>query len=176
MKGIYLGACKANHPNYNIVYQDINGKRDMDGDMLQVDLEPYDYIICTPPCNYYSKANCNIYSEYSTKTKHILPCSIIKLAESKRPFIIENVINRKRFHAMGIYQLAEYYSLKVFEHGRHTYFTNVAFEYKDIPQTQDFKYGGKYIGKDGYHQGGMNVYLVIEAFLKEVTKGGEDHD
>ena len=36
MKGIYLAAYKANHPNYNIDYQDINGKRDIDGDMLTV--------------------------------------------------------------------------------------------------------------------------------------------
>ena len=29
MKIIYLGAYKANHPNRDIIYQDINGKRDM---------------------------------------------------------------------------------------------------------------------------------------------------
>lgn len=51
-KGIYLAAFKANHPNHNITYQDINGLRDIDGDMLQTDLTPYDFIIATPPCNY----------------------------------------------------------------------------------------------------------------------------
>lgn len=32
MKIIYLAAYKAEHPNWNIIYQDINGKRDIGGD------------------------------------------------------------------------------------------------------------------------------------------------
>ena len=55
MKGIYLAAFKAYHPNYDIVYQDINGKRDIGGDMMDVDLTQFDFIIATPPCNYYSR-------------------------------------------------------------------------------------------------------------------------
>lgn len=31
MRGIYLASYKAYHPKYNIVYQDINGKRDVAG-------------------------------------------------------------------------------------------------------------------------------------------------
>ena len=31
MKGIYLGSYKAYHPHFNLVYQDINGKRDRGG-------------------------------------------------------------------------------------------------------------------------------------------------
>ena len=57
MLGIYLGAYEAYHLNYKIVYQDINGKRDLSGDMLDIDLTGYDFIICTPPCNWWSKAN-----------------------------------------------------------------------------------------------------------------------
>ena len=53
-KGIYLGACRAYHPGYDITYQDIDGKRDLGGDMLDVDLNQYDYIIATPPCNWWS--------------------------------------------------------------------------------------------------------------------------
>ena len=45
MFGIYLAAFKAYHPNHKIVYQDINGKRDIGGDMMEVDLADYDYII-----------------------------------------------------------------------------------------------------------------------------------
>lgn len=37
-RGIYLGACRAYHPGYDITYQDIDGKRDLGGDMLDVDL------------------------------------------------------------------------------------------------------------------------------------------
>lgn len=31
MKVIYLGAYEAYHPNFDVIYQDINGKRDMGG-------------------------------------------------------------------------------------------------------------------------------------------------
>lgn len=171
MKGIYLGACRAFHPDFNIVYQDIDGTRDIGGDMLDIDLAPYDFVICTPPCNFYSKANCNINSEYSIKTKHLLPCSIIKCAESHKPFLVENVINRKRFHLMGVYQLCAFYRLKVFEYGRHTYITNVEFPYSHLPQEQEFKYGGKYVGSSGYHQGGLNVFLVVNAFISSIVDG-----
>ena len=47
MKGIYLGAYKAHHDSYDIDYQDINGLRDIGGDMLTVDLDKYDFIIAT---------------------------------------------------------------------------------------------------------------------------------
>ena len=78
MKVLYLAAFKANHPNWNITYQDINGNRDIDGDMMDVDLNPYDVIIATPPCNYYSRANYRREtSDYSQATKHLLP-SILK--------------------------------------------------------------------------------------------------
>lgn len=67
MKGIYLGAFEAQHDGHDIVYQDINGKRDVGGDMMDVDLTPYDYIIATPPCNYWSRARGKRCSEYSKK-------------------------------------------------------------------------------------------------------------
>ena len=48
-RGIYLGSYKAHHPNHNIIYQDINGERDLDGDMMDIinnkDLGKYDFII-----------------------------------------------------------------------------------------------------------------------------------
>ena len=89
MIGIYLGAYKAAHPNFNIVYQDINGKRDLDGDMLDIDLDPYDFIIATPPCNYYSRAiGSRPHSQYALNTKHLLPAIINKLQYLDRPYII----------------------------------------------------------------------------------------
>lgn len=72
MKGIYLAAFRARHPNYNIVYQDINPrcKCDLQGDMLEVELKDYDFIIATPPCNYWSRANYRREtSEYAQKNK-----------------------------------------------------------------------------------------------------------
>ena len=64
-KGIYLGSFTALHPNYNIIYQDINNKRDLGGDMKYIDIDNYDFIICTPPCNFWSKARGNKCSKYS---------------------------------------------------------------------------------------------------------------
>ena len=73
MKGIYLASYKANHPNHDIVYQDINGERDIDGDMMEIDLTPYDFIIATPPCNWWSRANYRRNTSlYALTTKHLL--------------------------------------------------------------------------------------------------------
>lgn len=59
-KGIYLASCRARHPNYNIIYQDIEKEKynsDIGGDMMEVDLSAYDFVIASPPCNWWSRAN-----------------------------------------------------------------------------------------------------------------------
>lgn len=115
-------------------------------DMLSVDLKDFDFIIATPPCNYWSRANCNIHSAYSQETKHLLPDILIKLGNETKPFIVE--------------------------HGRHSYFSNYDFSdiIKLVPQQQDFKYGGKYINKGDDRQGGSNVNNVFIAIIKEYYK------
>ena len=178
MKGIYLGAFRANHPNYDIDYQDINGKRDISGDMLETDLSKYDYIIATPPCNYWSLARGNRCSQYSLDTKHLLPDIIDKLVKQDKPFIIENVKNKKRFMENGILPENRCY-VKVI--GRHTYWTNIDFDDSNIQQRQDFKYHGHTIKyndmKDLSHQGGFNVHNVIERFLETIYgKGVKTND
>ena len=93
MKGVYLGACKARHRNYDIVYNDIDPKFNPDilGDMLSIDLTPYDFVIASPPCNWWSKANPYYKtSPYALNTKHLLPDTIKRLAKSGKPFVIEN--------------------------------------------------------------------------------------
>ena len=161
MKGIYLGAYKAKHPNYNIVYQDINGKRDLPGDMMNIDLSDYDFIIATPPCNYYSKARGNKKpSEYALNTKHLLPDIIKKLELLNKPYIVENVRNRSLMNES--YNIASY----VYCLGRHTYFTNIMFNPSNIKQIQDYKYGGIKLVKNG--QGGLNVHNVIEFWLENL--------
>lgn len=170
MKGIYLGAYKANHDNFaDIVYQDINGKRDIGGDMMNIDFSPYDFIIATPPCNFWSFARGNRCSQYSLDTKHLLPDIIEKLLSLNKPFIVENVKNPKRFIENGILPRCDCYVLIV---GRHIYFTNVSFPIYGIKQRQDFKYGGKTIKYDDMetkdHQGGYNVHEVIEKFLETI--------
>lgn len=176
MKGIYLGAYRAQHPKYNIVYQDINNKRDIGGDMLDIDLTKYDFVIATPPCNFWSCARGNRCSQYSLKTKHLLPEIINKLVKLNKPFIVENVRNLKRFTDNGV--LPEKRCFVKFI-GRHTYWTNVDFDENNIEQRQDFKHHGHVIKyadmKDLSHQGGYNVHNVIERFLETINlkKGGE---
>lgn len=173
MQGIYLAACKARHPNYDIIYQDIDDKYkcDIGGDMLEVDLSKYDYIIATPPCNWWSKANPYYKtSKYALETKHLLPSIIDKLGKQVKPFIIENVINKKRFRENGIYDIIDKYNLYIQYIGRHIYITNVKCNL-ECEQHQDFKYGGKRVNKDGYNQGGSNVHIVIEKWLEVINNG-----
>lgn len=172
MKGVYLGANKARHLNHNIIYQDIEKdkyKCDLGGDMLDIDLSDYDFIIATPPCNWWSRANPYYKkSEYALKTKHLLPDIIKKLGNINKPFIIENVINKKRMRESGVFNLANSYNIFIIFHGRHTYFTNRYVDFSNIEQHQDFKYGGIRINNDGYNQGGSNVYAVIEKWINEI--------
>lgn len=170
MKGIYLASCIARHNNYDLVYQDIDPQYNCDigGSMLDVDLTPYDFVIATPPCQWWSKMNMQYFnSPYAWQTINLLPLTIIKLVKNKKPFIIENVINRKRFENLGIYKLCSYYHVRVVEVGRHTYFTNTNYDL-ECPQHLDFGHGGIRVNNDGYNQGGSNVHVVIEKWLSQL--------
>ena len=83
MKGIYLAAYKDYFPQFNLDYNDIKKTSEHINivcDMLTVDLSQYDYIIASPPCNYYSKCNYRREtSDYALKTKHLLPGILEKL-------------------------------------------------------------------------------------------------
>ena len=117
-KGIYLAACKARHDAHNIVYQDIEQERyncDLGGDMLEVDLTPYDYIIASPPCNYYSRANYRREtSEYSQKTKHLLPGILEKLGKQQKPFIVENVRSPRLMQQQGVFDISNKYNIYIY--------------------------------------------------------------
>lgn len=169
MKGIYLAAYKANHEKANIDYQDINGKRDIDGDMMTVNLDKYDYIIATPPCNYWSRNNYRReISKYALETKMLLPNIIDKLIKIGKPFIVENVRNSTLFEKYKLYDK----SCFIYIIGRHTYWTNILMT-TDIEQRQDFKIGGYVIKyedmKNKDHQGGYNVKKVIDTFLETIN-------
>lgn len=168
MKGIYLAAGKATHPGYDIVYQDILGNRDIPGDMLDVDLSKYDFVIATPPCNYWSICNYRRESsKYALATKHLLPGILKKLVDLDIPFIVENVRN---FPLMDKNHLFDF-PVHVYFVGRHTYWTNVML-CTDVPQRFDFNYGGKILKypdmDSSYHQGGYNVEKVINVFLDTI--------
>lgn len=168
MIGIYLAAYKAKHENVNLIYQDINEDRDIGGDMMEIDLSKYDYIIATPPCNYYSRANYRREtSEYAQKTKHLLPAILKKLCKIDKPWIVENVRNSRIFNKMKLYDLPCF----IYIIGRHTYWTNILMM-SDIEQTQDFKIHGKWIGnktnEKNTRQGGDNVQKVIDIWLETI--------
>ena len=172
-KGIYLGSYKAFHKNHDIVYQDINGERDLDGDMLTIDLKPYDYIIATPPCNWWSRANYRKEeSVYALKTKLLLPCILYKLILTNKPFIVENVLNSIQFKN---YQLDNLPGVRMVKIGRHTYWSNIEFKYDDIIQKpKTIIENGKKKWLSSQHlgrkdrQGTDEVHEVIERFINEV--------
>ena len=167
-KIIYLAAGYAelltyDNNDFDITYQDKFIKRDLGGDMLQVPLENYDILIATPPCNYYSRANYRREtSAYSQKTKHLLPEIIKKFKETGKPFIVENVINKTLMSKI----IKDNSDIYYFEHGRHSYFTNIDMsEYiKDIPQiSDDIQNKSK-----KQRQGGFNVNIVLTYFIYDL--------
>ena len=164
IKIIYLAAGNAIIYKYNnlITYNDFYIKRDLVCDMLQVDLSNYDILIATPPCNYFSRArgNCKP-SAYAESTKHLLPTIIKKFKNTGKVFIVENVINKVKMKEIINGNSDIFY----YEHGRHSYFTNIMINFKGIPQAFDFKFGGNFINKDSDRQGGKNVNDVLEHFI-----------
>lgn len=166
LKGIYLASFRAYHPKHNIIYQDINGKRDIPGDMMEIDLSSYDYIIATPPCNYYSIANYRRnQSKYALNTKHLLPDILYKLAVLGKPFIVENVRNNHLFSENGVFDVVNKFGLFVYFVGRHTYFTNCMINLT-CEQIID-----NIINKSSSNrQGGENVHKVIEIFIDYVER------
>ena len=171
MLGIYLAAGKALHNNYNLIYQDILGDRDIGGDMMDIDLSNFDFIIASPPCNFWSRARGKTVSDYSLNTYHLLPDIIDKLIAIGKPFIVENVRNSRRFIEYNLFDK----NCHIYFIGRHTYWTNVNLgNIHLIKQRQDFLNHGYVIKYDDlencYHQGGYNVYQVIEKFLTIIHK------
>lgn len=164
MKVIYLASYQALHPNFDITYQDINEKRDIAGDMLEVDLTPYDVIIATPPCNYWSRSNYRRESsEYSQKTKHLLPTILTRLAFQNKPFIVENVRSSIKYKEAGLYDLPDVY---IYIHGRHTYWTNIPFNPKGLKQINDNINNKSSLSR----QGGYNVHVVIDYWLEVIKE------
>lgn len=166
MKGIYLASGNAHHPNHDLVYQDINGKRDIGGDMLEIDLSPYDYIVATPPCNYWSRANYRREtSEYSQKTKHLLPETIDKLLELGKPFLVENVKNKVLYNKHGLLDK----DCRIYFVGRHTFWTNVDMDdvIHDI-KIEPFDVENK---SRKQRQGDKTVHDFVELFINKVYEG-----
>ena len=167
MKVIYLASGRAILTHPNVTYNDIKEKRDLQCDMMTVNLSDYDVLIATPPCNFYSRANNKREtSKYAQATKHLLPDIIDKFIKTGKPFIVENVRNEPLFKSKGLYDK----NCFIYKHGRHTYWTNILFNPQFIPQEHDFKQIPGYgcIRLKSYVQGGKNVNDVFDYFLEVV--------
>lgn len=160
MKGVYLCAREHRIKGYDIDYNDIIA---YDGINLlcsceDVDLKKYDFIIATPPCNYYSRANYRRdISSIALATRHLLPYCLKAAMETRKPFLIENVVNASL--------LPQPSGCFAFVWGEHTFYTNVFFarpprsfavrQYKaDLPW--------------GHRDGNENVDIIIRCFLEAI--------
>lgn len=162
MKVIYLAAGSGEIDYKNTTYQDMYIKRDIGGDMLKININSYDIIIATPPCNYWSRARGNRKpSQYALDTKHLLPGIIEKLENQNKPYIIENVINKKLMK-----DIINNFSGHYYEIGRHSYFTNIMINFSKINQINE---NIKLINSKN-RQGSINVKNVLDYFIKYVME------
>lgn len=160
MKGIYL-ACKQHRiKGVNLDYNDIE---DYEGithkcDMLEVDLSNYDYIIATPPCNYYSIANYRREtSKVALSTKHLLPSIIKKCEDLGKPFLIENVCNSTLLPKSNVYE---------FNFGHHHFYTNI---FLLVPDKSFAVKQNKAKLSYGKRDNNYNVHLIIDLFLEAIN-------
>ena len=159
LKGIYLASRKHRLPGYNLDYNDIENYEGINklGDMMEVNLEEYDYIIATPPCNYYSRANYRREkSDIAQKTKHLLPDILEKLIKLNKPFIVENVCNENRLPKTNVYE---------FNFGNHHFYTNVFMLIYDKSYAE--RQNKQYISRSK-RDGNKNVDLIIKLFLETI--------
>lgn len=164
---IYLAAGYSVLNSFNklVIHNDlcVSGN-DIICDMMLVDLSAFDILIASPPCNYWSKANYrrNV-SDYALSTKHLLPDIINKFILTGKPFIVENVINKKLM-APIINSLP--FDVFYFEIGRHSYFSNINFDYSDL--TFPCEHISHLSSKA--RQGAGGVSIVFARFLNSIKK------
>lgn len=159
MKGIYLASRKHRIKEAQLDYNDIVQYEGINkpGDMLEIDLNVYDYIIATPPCNYYSRANFRRNSsEVAQSTKHLLPGILSKLALIDKPFIVENVCNDTLLPKTNFYE---------FNFGQHHFYTNVFMLVYDKSYAE-FQ-NKQYLSREN-RDNNKNVDLIIRLFLETI--------
>lgn len=133
-------------------------------DIREVDFNNYDVIICSPPCNYYSRANYRRdSSHYALSTRDLLPLCINKANRTNKPFIIENVRNSRAFSKLQIPQ-----DIYIYEYGRHTYFTNIMLDLSGLPQKEARDVSNIQWIPQKHRQGGYSVNVVFLWFLSVV--------
>lgn len=159
MKGIYLCAKEHRIIGYDIVYNDIVNYPGIDicCDMLNIDISNYDFVIATPPCNYYSRANYRREtSKIAQDTKHLLPAILEKLKNYNKPFIVENVCNKTLLPKSDFLE---------FNFGNHHFYTNILIMHIDKGFSKKQNKAKLSYGK---RDNNYNVDLVFKLFLSEV--------
>ena len=171
-KVVYLAAGEAviEVPGCTIVYNDLYLNRDLKCNMLDVNLSEFDVVLASPPCNFYSRANYRRHiSSYSLLTKNLLPCILSDLIVLGRPFIVENVINKKLMSScdslLKMVISGEVPGVFYYEFGRHCYFTNV-----DMSGCS-FKFASSNVANvcSRKRQGSGGVNVVFSNFLNKVV-------
>lgn len=160
---LYLCAREHRIAGYDIVYNDIEPKYgcDLVCDCLDVDLSPFDVLVATPPCNYWSKAN-NRFREFSKvaqMTKHLLPALMVSFHRCGKPYLIENVVNENLTPKPLDF---------CFTWGNHIWYTNVFFA---IPPRSCAVAQHKAQLSYGHRDNNVNVDIIIRCFLEAVCDG-----
>lgn len=159
MKGIYLASRKHRIKEAQLDYNDIIQYEGINkpGDMMNINLDEYDYIIATPPCNYYSRANYRREtSKVAQETKHLLPGILKKLEKMDIPFIVENVCNEKLLPKTKFYE---------FNFGQHHFYTNVLILIYDKSYAEKQNKQNKARSQRDDNE---NVNLIIRLFLETI--------
>lgn len=167
MKGVYLCAREHRILGYDIDYNDVVPYEGINlyCSCEDVDLTKYDFIIATPPCNYWSHANFRRdTSIVALNTKKLLPYCLKACLQSGKLFIVENVCNEPlmKEHFGDLYN-----QCWCFQFGNHTFWSNIFFF---VPNDEEAKYQNKQNVTRSKRDNNFNVDLIIKCFLKEVEK------
>lgn len=157
MKGVYLCSRAHRLPGYDIDYNDVEFYPGINllCDCMDVDLNGYDFVIATPPCNYYSRANWRrVYSDVAQSTKHLLPGILEKCQKFGKPFIIENVLNSSLLPKSEVYE---------FDFGQHHFYTNL---FMFVPDKSFAIRQNKQNVSRSKRDGNYNVDFIIKLFLE----------
>lgn len=165
LKGVYLCSREHRIPGYDIDYNDVVYRYQVDicCSCECINLGAYDYIIATPPCNFWSRANWRRYtSDVARLTKHLLPYCLSACLRIGKPFLIENVRSDNLFKEFDDLSLQCY----VYKFGNHTFWTNIELDLSDlIPIRQNKQYLSRKQRDNNY-----NVHIVIIRFLETITR------
>lgn len=168
---IYLGAKKHRLNNLftdvDIFYNDIVNYEGINFccDMMNIVLDTFDYLIATPPCNYYSKANYRRdTSIVAQSTKHLLPDILRKFALSGKPFLIENVLNKSLIPLP--------YKCFMYEYNGHAFYTNVPLPVHRLPTLDKCK--NIQNKASGYRDNQYGVHCFIKLFIETCLYGWID--